>query len=206
MDLKTAIESRTSIRKFSDIPVDISDIREIIRLAGFAPSINNYQPWKYYVILNKETLNKMADAVTREIAKLPEKNTRFSKLLKNQTAWFSSFFRDAPMLIALTSHAYENVLEKGVVINHDELDKINNYPDLQSSGASIQNLLLAATAKGYGTCWMTGPLFAREKIQEILDIKEPWKLISFVAIGHAEAKSLKKRDKRDISKELVIID
>lgn len=206
MDLKTAIESRTSIRKFSDAPIDISDIREIIRLAGFAPSINNYQPWKYYLILNKETLIKMADAVTREIAKLPEKHTRFSKLLKNQTAWFSSFFRDAPMLIALASHPYETVLEKGVEMHHDELDKINNYPDLQSSGASIQNLLLASTAKGYGTCWMTGPLFAREKIQEILNIKEPWKLISFVAIGHAKEKNLKAKGKRDISKDMVIID
>ncbi len=205
MDLKTAIESRTSIRKFSDTPVDISDIREIIRLAGCAPSINNYQPWKYYIILNKVVINKMADTVTREIAKLPEKSTRFSKLLKNQTAWFSSFFRDAPMLIALTSHPYETLLEMGVKINHDELDRINNYPDLQSSGASIQNLLLAATEKGYGTCWMTGPLFAREKIQEILGIKKPWKLVSFVAIGHAAEKTLRTKDKRDISKELVII-
>lgn len=206
MDLITAIESRSSIRKFSDAPVDISDIKQIIRLAGYAPSINNYQPWKYYVIANKEKLNKMADAVTAEIVKLPEKKTRLSKLLKNQTAWFSSFFRDAPMLIALTGRAYETDLVKGVEINHDELSIISNHPDLQSSGASIQNLLLAATAKGYGTCWMTGPLFARTKIEEILNIQYPWKLISFVAIGHAAEQKTKVKDKRDISEEMVVLE
>ncbi len=53
MELTVAIETRISVREFTNDPVNISDIREIIRLAGYAPSINNYQPWKYYIISNK---------------------------------------------------------------------------------------------------------------------------------------------------------
>jgi nitroreductase len=206
MDLIKAIESRTSIRKFTDTPVDILDVKEIIRLAGYAPSINNYQPWKYYAISNKKILDEMAGVVATEIARMPESRTRLSKILKNQTAWFSTFFREAPMLIALAGHAYKTDFEEGVEISHDELASISNYPDLQSSGASIQNLLLAATAKGYGTCWMTGPLFARKKIQEILQIRDPWKLISFVAIGHKEDTVTKTKEKRNLSDEMVILD
>lgn len=206
MELTKAIESRVSIRKFSDETVDMDDIREIIRLAGLAPSINNYQPWKYYVITNGDLLKKMAYEVTREIAEMPESSTRMAKHLKNQAAWFSTFFQSAPMFIALAAHPYEGDLDKGVKISADELDKMRNYPDLQSSGASIQNLLLAATAKGYGTCWMTGPLYARETLQKILGISDPWRLISFVAIGKSNEKESKTKTKRNLADDMEVIE
>ena len=205
MELIQAIEIRTSVREFRDEEVDINDIREIIRLAGLAPSMDNYQPWKYYIITNREVLKRMAEAVAREIALMPENDSRLARLLKNQTAWYSTFFTAAPMLIALAGHPHESDLEKGVCIPHEELDRIRNYPDLQSAGASIQNLLLAATTKGYGTCWMTGPLYAREKIQSILSIEEPWKLISFVAIGKPSGKNTRMKGKRNLADEMEII-
>ena len=206
MDLITAIENRTSVRKFSDDPLDIKDIREIIRLAGLAPSINNYQPWKYYIITNRVLLKKMALEVAKEIASMPESPTRMAKHLKNQAAWFSTFFQSAPMLIALAAHPFESDLDRGVSIPPDELDKMRNYPDLQSCGASIQNLLLTATAKGYGTCWMTGPLYARKSLQDLLVINEPWKLISFVAIGKSLDKGTKSKVKRNLADEMVVVD
>jgi nitroreductase len=206
MDLFTAVESRRSIREFEKTPVDIDDIREIIRLAGLAPSVNNYQPWKYYVISNPEVLDRIALEVTREIALMPESATRMAKHVKNQAAWFATFFKGAPMLIALAEHPFQGDLEHGVTLKHDTLEQIRNHPNLQSAGASIQILLLAATAKGYGTCWMTGPLYARERIEQILDIKEPWRLISFVAIGKPLKKQSIAREKRNLADEMIIID
>lgn len=206
MELTKVIESRISVRNFSSDPVDLNDIREIIRLAGLAPSINNYQPWKYYIITNRELLKKMALEIAKEITDMPESSTRMAKHLKNQAAWFSTFFHSAPMFIALTARPYESDFDKGVNIPVDELDKLRNYPDLQSSGASIQNLLLAATAKGYGTCWMTGPLYARDTLQELLGISDPWRLISFVAIGKPGEKETKSKSKRNLADEMEIID
>jgi nitroreductase len=206
MDIVKTIETRVSVRQFSDEIIDLDDVREIIRLAGLAPSINNYQPWKYYIITNKDLLNKMALEITREIASMPESSTRLAKHLKNQAAWFSTFFQSAPMFIALAAYPYESDFDKGINIPAVELDKMRNYPDLQSAGASIQNLLLAATAKGYGTCWMTGPLYARESLQKLLDISDPWKLISFVAIGKSGEKEVKSKAKRNLADEMVIID
>lgn len=205
MDLYTAIETRTSIREFTDEPVELDDIREIIRLAGLAPSINNYQPWKYHVITKRELLQEMAVEISRGIAKMPETSTRMAKALKNEAAWYATFFHSAPMLIALAAHPYETDFDKGVNIPSEELDRMRNYPDLQSAGASIQNLLLAATSKGYGTCWMTGPLYAREKLQEILNITGSWKLVSFVAIGKPVQKPKTNKNKRDLSTDMVVL-
>ena len=205
MELIKAIELRTSVRDFSEDPVSMEDIREIIRLAGLAPSINNYQPWKYYIITQKELLRKMALVITDEISQMPESNTRIAKHLKNQAAFYSTFFHSAPMLIALAAEPFETDLDKGVKIPVEELDKIRNYPDLQSAGASIQNLLLSATAMGYGTCWMTGPLYARRRLETLLSIAEPWKLISFVAVGKPKKTGSTVRQKRNLGDEMIII-
>ena len=43
----------------------------------------------------------------------------------------------------------------------------------------MENLLLAASNMGYGTCWMTGPLFAMEEIEKIINLdKEGYDIVA----------------------------
>jgi len=183
MDLKAAIEARTSIRVFSDEKIDMNDVREMVRLAGLAPSVNNYQPWRYIAILNRDLLNRMADVVAAKIDALPSSKSIAAKNVKSQVTWFSTFFKDAPVLLALVTKPYETVLESAVEMTHDEINIVRNFPDIQSAGASIQNILLTAVDMGYGACWLSGPMFAREDIEKMLNISSPEKLLAFVVIG-----------------------
>ena len=183
MELKKAIENRVSVRSFLPDKINAGELREMVRLAAMAPSVNNYQPWKFIAVINSGTLREMAELVSQKIALLPGNNTQVSGNVRSQVEWFSTFFREAPVLIALTMEAYETVLEKGVNLPHDEINRSRNYPDMQSAGACIQNLLLAATDMGYGACWLSAPLIARDELEVILGIKAPYRLISFVAVG-----------------------
>ena len=79
--------------------------------------------------------------------------------------------------------SYESVIEKGTSISHDEINRLRNYPDVQSAGAAIQNILLTAVELNYGACWMSAPLIARERLEKLLNIKNPWYLMTFVAVG-----------------------
>lgn len=202
MDIIKAIQTRSSIRNFAKEEVNSDEIKEMIRLAGLAPSINNYQPWQYFVVTNKDLLANMAKEVALSISKLPESSSRLSKHIKNQLTWYSTFFQEAPALIALAARKYESDMEKGSTLTKDQLDEINNFPDLQSAGASVQNLLLAATSMGYGTCWMSGPLHAKDKLEMLLGIANPWSLVTFVAIGKPGEPSPAKT-KRDLSQEII---
>lgn len=56
-------------------------------------------------------------------------------------------------------------------------------PDLQALGAALQNLALAAHARGYGACWMTAPLVARERLEQLLGLDRPWTLAALVPVG-----------------------
>jgi nitroreductase len=205
MELKAAIEARTSIRIFSEEKVNMEDIREMVRLAGLAPSVNNYQPWRYIAITNKALLNKMADVVAAKIESLPSSNSINSKNVKTQVTWFSTFFKDAPVLLALVTKPYETVLETAVELTHDEINTLRNYPDIQSAGASIQNILLTAVDMGYGACWLSGPMFARQEIEQMLKVKSPEKLLAFVVIGHSKSEH-KPKVKPNLADSLEIIE
>lgn len=48
----------------------------------------------------------------------------------------------------------------------------------------MENLLLAASNMGYGTCWMTGPIFAIDVIENHIDFKkERYELVAMTPLG-----------------------
>ena len=52
-----------------------------------------------------------------------------------------------------------------------------------SLGASIQNLLLAATDMGYGACWLTAPQVAASNVEREVGIEAPWRLGAVISVG-----------------------
>ncbi|MFC2114684.1 nitroreductase family protein [Bacteroidota bacterium] len=189
MELKDAIQNRASVRNFINEPVNPDDLREMVRRAGLAPSENNHQPWKFFAISNKELLVSLAKSVTQKIREIPASESKYAYLVKSQMEMSATFFKLAPSVIAMAMTPSETIWEKGINISHDELKKMHNYPDLQSAGAAIQNILLTAVELGYGACWMSSPLTAKNELEALLGIAEPWELISFVAVGKAAQQS-----------------
>jgi len=205
MELKQTIEKRTSIRTFTEEDVPVKDLKELVRRAGLAPSVNNFQPWKFYAITNKKTLNKLATKVSEKIKQLPENQSIASKNLKSQVEWFATFFENAPAVIAMAMEDYESVLEKGVHLSHEEINKLRNFPDMQSAGAAIQNILLSAVDLGYGACWLSAPMMAKEDLEKILNIENPYHLIAFVAVGKA-SKNLQPKPKKSLDEIFTLVE
>ncbi|HAF27431.1 MAG TPA: hypothetical protein DCG75_00140 [Bacteroidales bacterium] len=205
MELLQTIERRSSIRNFKNENVPVEDLKELVRRGGLAPSVNNYQPWKFYVVTNKEVLSKMAVKVSERIKQLPSNKSIASKNVKSQVEWFATFFENAPAVIAMAMEDYESVLEKGVDLSHDEINKMRNFPDIQSAGAAIQNILLSAVDMGYGACWLSAPMMAKVDLEKILFIESPYHLIAFVAVGKA-VRELEPKSKKSLDEIFKLID
>ena len=73
MELLDGLQTRRSIRTYTDRPVTREQLREIIRLGTMAPSGLNNQPWRFVTIQSKETLQKLAQLTkySHVIAKAP---------------------------------------------------------------------------------------------------------------------------------------
>lgn len=208
MELKEVIEKRTSVRQFTGESIPIDDLKEIIRRASLAPSINNSQPWKFYVITDKEILSKMAEAVKIKINSFfPELENEKQISTKDAVIKFSTFFADAPVLIAVASKPYEAVVDKIIEtsdMTHGDFNTLRNYPNIQSIGACVQNILLSSVDLGYDACWLSGPLVAKEELEKIINIESPFYLCTFVVVGK-RAGEIKRKEKKSIEEIFIHI-
>ncbi len=205
MEFTKVVEKRVSVRKFSSEEINIEDVKEIIRLAGKAPSPNNSQPWKFLIIKNNKKINDIADLVHKKIDSLFTKDVENVKSIVER---FSTFFTDAPILVAVLSTDYSAIVDKILPqneITHEELNAMRNYPDIQSIGAAIQTFLLAAVDKGLGACWLSGLLVAKKEIEDYLNIEKGSQLTACIALGKPEGEA-KQNEKKDIKEILEIVE
>ena len=187
MDIFEAISARRSIRKFKPDPIPEADIRRMIELATMAPSAGNAQMWKFLAITNRKMLEEMRDAILHKldcVIEWPEAQPYLSRL-KAAKGW-STFFADAPMTIVVLGEPYrsavDEILEKRGW-ERSAIDALRQKPDIQSLGAAMENLCLAAHAMGCGTCWMTAPCVAGPEIKDLLGIEPPWEVIALLPVG-----------------------
>ncbi len=56
---------------------------------------------------------------------------------------------------------------------------------IQSTAASIQNLLLSAHAEGLASCWLCAPLFAKRTVIEMLGLDRDIDPQAFIVLGYS---------------------
>ncbi|MGA7876649.1 MAG: nitroreductase family protein [Desulfoferrobacter sp.] len=185
MDLDTAIKERRSIRKY--LPKELSKelLQDVLEVALWAPSGMNRQDWELVVVRGgqlerlKEIVSKSKEFI------LPHLKELFSeKIIKISLQVFKDF-GGAPAVILV-------YIPKEIIPYDRSLDErgrfhleFKRHSRLLSASALIQNLLLAAHSRGLGTCWMTGPLYMTEEINEFLGRKDK-ELVSLITIGYPD--------------------
>lgn len=182
MQFKEVVEKRASVRQFTKDPVGPDVLKEMVRLAGLAPSVNNSEPWKFICVTDAALLKRMADAVHSKLAEMLPPTADQSR---NKVEWFSTFFAEAPAVIAVVATDYAAVVD-GVLpegLTHAQINEMRGHPDVQSMGGAVEHLLLAAVDMGLGGCWLSGPLVARKDLEALLGVGEGYTLGAMVAVG-----------------------
>jgi len=183
--LTTAIRGRASHRKFTADPVPDEDVRRIVESGINAPSGHNRQPWRYIAIRDRTLLDRMAEtALARQRAEYDRLSPEVVKELSN-FEFYLQHFRNAPLVLAvLVTRATDPLVEL-----YQERDpaftRAEHYDtELLGVGASIQNCLLAAHSLGYGSCWLTAPIYVAQKdLEQLLKVPDGFNLVSLIAIG-----------------------
>lgn len=146
-DFLNIINSRRSIRNFTNEPVSKDLIIKIVEAASKAPSACNVQGWHFIVIDDEKIKQRLIDFGG-------------SIVIKN-----------APL---------------GIMVLYDNRTKDIEYHDyIQSAAAGIENLLLAATYYGLGSCWICH-LPSKKQIRKILSIPPYYEPVAYVLIGYKQ--------------------
>lgn len=181
------IKQRRSIRHYKpDVP-EKELILKMVDAARYAPSSTNYQPWMFFIITSAEIKEKMARAVSVRLNEIDRTQANRRGVSDEDIREFGRryflFFREAPVLIASFFKPYPDPRALGYELNAEGEEK-RRLLSIESTSAAVQNMLLAAHSLGLGTCWLDGPLIAREELENILNIEEPWKLLCLVTVGY----------------------
>jgi len=209
---KEILLGRRSVRKYQDKEVANEDILDLIDCARFAPSDTNSQTWEFIVIKDKEKIKKIEEMTwdaLREKAKEAEEQgfERPAKMLLKSFGPYATAFSDAPVLIICLATPYESKFREKV------FDPINLAPEgvwreegIKSSCLAVQNLMLAAYAKGLGTCPMTGPvLLAEDRLREYLHIGAEKTVNMVVALGYPK-ETPKQLSRKEVAEIVQIIE
>jgi nitroreductase len=188
-DIIDVIMSRKSIRRYKPDPVPDEMLDKILEAARWAPTGENYQPWRFIVIRDQETRNKIGDLskvgsgsrmtawycmghMQKRFEKIADPVKRAEVLRFMYSGEVSEFSKQAPVIIA--------------VIGSLQVGSVDVPYDLC---AATENILLEAHSLGLGACWVHGPVATTrdaKKFKEILKIPtgmNEYKVIAYIAIG-----------------------
>lgn len=172
MQTMDAIKGRRSIRKFKDTPVPEEEIRAILHAATLAPSGKNRQPWRF-VVVQGDRRAEMVRVMQEGIDKLKDQGVE-----TGSSEWTVKVMAQAPATIFVFD-PYEANEEEW---DRDFVDFLGDTVDIQSVGAAVQNMILAATDKGLGTLWICDVFYAYPELCEWLG--EEYLMVAAVSVGY----------------------
>lgn len=158
------IESRRSIREYKDAPVEREKLQTIAECGVWAPSAMNRQEWEVRIVDNKQWIDDCTAAYLKSI-----EGTDKAKHIITPT--FKNLFRNGSAVIFVAA------------------------PEGLFSGVNIgmlgQNMMLAATELGLGTCCLGSVqmIFAEPAMAEYLTslgFTEGYKLSYALAVGYPD--------------------
>jgi len=190
MDFQNTINLRHSVRSFEPKKVPKTILKSLIKNATKAPSSGNDQNWKFYVVSETNTRNKLAKLLSKSLNKFKGEFDKLSPKLQKITNEFYSDLGGCQNII----FAY--------------IPKRLNFRDsaIASISCACQNLMLSATNKELGTCWVGTFKGFEKEINKLLEIPKNEELVASILIGYP-SKDFKplKRTKKKISDVLTFI-
>jgi coenzyme F420-0:L-glutamate ligase / coenzyme F420-1:gamma-L-glutamate ligase len=180
--LEAAIPGRRVVRRFAPAAVTREQIERVLDAARWAPSPHGRQPWRFAVITRQGTKDQLAAAMGDEWRATLAQDGEPAEVVDQRLAQSHERIRSAPAIVVPCLY----------------LEDLDRYADagrqlaettmaIQSLGAAIQNMLLAAYHAGLDMGWMCAPLFCQQLVQRALALPETWLPHALLPVGYAAA-------------------
>jgi nitroreductase len=184
-----AITSRRSIRAFLDKPVERDEIARILDVAARAPSGTNTQPWKVYVLTGAARA-RLSNAILAVNAD-PEKARGHAEeyAYRRKVGWdlysLLGLGRDNKAGMA-AQHARNYAFFDAPVGLIFTIDRIMAQGSWLDYGMFLQNIMVAARARGLDTCPQAAFTQYHRIISAELDLPASEMVVCGMALGWAD--------------------
>jgi coenzyme F420-0:L-glutamate ligase/coenzyme F420-1:gamma-L-glutamate ligase len=173
------VKGRRSVRRYQDRPIEPGIVEGLLEAGVWAPSAHNRQPWRFAVLTandDKQTLASRMGTLLRA-ARLADGDD--SEAVEADVQRSHARITAAPL----------------VIVAFLTMENMDTYPDPARSNAehlmavqgvamAVNNILLAAQARGLGACWMCAPLFCSEAVVAAVGAPPHWQAQALLTIGY----------------------
>ena len=192
-----SISERRTIRAFGAGDVPREAVEEAVRAACTAPAPHHTRPWSFSAIWSPAAKRRLLGAIAEAWRGDLRGDGTPEATIERRIARSDAVLGAAPVLIVPWvrfegAHPYPDA-ERA----HAEQEMF-----LLSGGAAIQNLLLALSAQGFASCWISSTLFCQEESRAALGMSEDWFALGTVAAGPMPTGAASPRPPLDLSGHL----
>jgi len=159
----TAFETilkRRSVRKFKKTEIPEEIISKMLEAARFAPSWANTQCWRFILVKELETKEKISEA-------FPPRNPGFSSLLT------------APLVVVAFAEKFKSGFYKGEASTNK-----GEYWYMFDVALALQNMVLTAWENGIGSVYLG--LFDAQKVANSLNIPVDYEVVAILPFGYPD--------------------
>lgn len=153
MDTLEAINSRRSIRRYLDRPVEFEKVTTIIDAGRKAPNAGSLQDWTFLIVTERNLIKQVSTYAVEQY-------------------WIQT----APVLIIVCAVPEKHEMYYGL--------RGKRLYNIQDCAAAIENILLAATNLGLGTCWIGA--FEEDKIRSLFGIPQDVRPQAIITLGYSD--------------------
>jgi len=142
------------------------------------------------VIKKRRSVRKFeSKPVPQEIVKDILDCARLAPTANNVQSWIFGAVMDAGLRKQISELADYGKFIKDCAVCFAVFANSTTKYFLEDGSAATENILLACTAHGIGSCWVAGHKKAyAESVRKLLNVPEPYTLIALVAAGYSRQK------------------
>jgi len=182
------IKNRRSLRRYQPEAVPRQIIESILDAAIWAPSAHNRQPWRFAVIEQAATKDKLASSMGARLRSDLTADHVPKAIIEKDVSRSYDRIISAPVIIVLCLSMSD------MDSYSDDGRNANEYTmAVQSTAMAGQNLLLVAPSLGLGACWMCAPLFCPDVVVDVLELPSDWQPQGMITLGYPAQERQKER-------------
>lgn len=195
------IKSRYSCRAFLPDPVSQDVVADILTIASHAPSGTNIQPWKVWV-LTGDTKERLSERLLTAFDDPEEVSTHSEPYQYYPKKWVSPYI-DRRRKVGLGLYSLLGIQKGDAKRMHEQfarnykffdapvgiiftVDNVMEQGSWLDYGMFLQNIMLAAKARGLDTCTQAALIQFHRIIREELSIPDSETIICGMSLGYAD--------------------
>lgn len=207
-EFRKVVESRRSVRRFTDEEVPPAVIDDCLDMAMLAPNSSNLQPWEFYVVRSPELKAKLAEACLGQNAAttanvlipiIARTNTWKKNSLRNIEYWPEEtmpkivktyYSKVAPIhynqgplgALGLAKKAAGLIagLKRAVPRGPYSISEMKAWA-VKSTALAAENMMLGFRAHGFDTCPMEG--FDERRVRKLLKLPDDAIVTMILGVG-----------------------